>query len=587
MHSIGLLVLLVALLLSGAEALQRPSRLLSGRSTSKGNQGGLSVMVGADETVVFQTLYLEQEVDHFGFLPIFGGSSSNSTFLQKYLVFDEYFTKKTKADGEKGDRPPIFFYCGNEGDITLFAQNTGFMLEAAKEQHALVVFAEHRYYGESMPFGNESYASHEHLSYLTAEQALGDYSILVEYLQTTYNKGVDSLEGNRPPSPVIAFGGSYGGMLAAWFRMKYSYRVTGAIASSAPVLQFPGLVDPYSFANVATETFRSSDKVKGPQCVQAINSSWVALEHLARSPAGQAQINEALAICDNAVKSKKVITNVLNPWLSSLYISLTMVDYPYAANFLAPLPAWPVKEACSKFSDSTDVAETLRSIRGVMDLYFNYTNTASSCYNISGFDYGDVSVDGWDYQACTEMILPIATGGPHDMFYAAPFSLDELTGLCQDTYGVTPRPSWIPSYYGGKDLSGHTNIVFSNGNLDPWSAGGVLEDSGADESIVVLRVKGGAHHLDLRGSHKLDPDSVVKVRNIERSLIADWVEKYYRPPPSCPSSSNTSESISGAVYFLALIPLGAAVFYVFYKKWKADDDSNRHAIAQELWDDDL
>ena len=68
-----------------------------------------------------------------------------------------------------------------------------------------------------MPFGNESFAP-GNVGFLSPEQALADYATYLTAINT----------GN---CPVVAFGGSYGGMLTAWARMKYPNVYIGGLAA--------------------------------------------------------------------------------------------------------------------------------------------------------------------------------------------------------------------------------------------------------------------------------------------------------------------------------------------------------------------
>ncbi|ELU04397.1 hypothetical protein CAPTEDRAFT_174591 [Capitella teleta] len=440
-----------------------------------------------NQDISYTTHYITQKVDHFGF-------ANDNTYKQRYLLNDQHWRPGS----------PIFFYTGNEGAIDWFCNNTGIMWEWAPSFNAMLIFAEHRYYGESLPYGNKSFDSPNHLNYLTSEQALADFVSLIA--------DVKQRMPATSKSPVVAFGGSYGGMLAAWLRMKYPSAVVGAFAASAPIWEFGDLVPLGGFAVVTTKSYASAN----PNCPIIIRRSWSVMDQLASSVEGREFLASALGLC-NPVKSSAEVKS----WLSSTWINLAMANYPYKANFLEPLPAWPVKAICSHLSDiNLDHKELVHAVRHAVDVYYNYTGSAS-CYKTSESATGNLGDQGWDIQSCTEMVMPMSNDGVNDMFEPSPWNMTAVTEDCQKKFKLTPRPDWIIRQYGGRNISAHSNIIFSNGLLDPWSAGGVMQS--ISESLVAIVIADGAHHVDLRSSHPDDPISVQMARKKEKAIIAHWL----------------------------------------------------------------
>ncbi|XP_001356509.3 lysosomal Pro-X carboxypeptidase [Drosophila pseudoobscura] len=432
-------------------------------------------------------------LDHFSFL-------SNATFNIRYLYNDSFVDKKNA-------RTPIFFYTGNEGDIELFAQNTGFMWELAEKQRALLIFAEHRYYGKSLPFGASTFNASmpDHLAYFTVEQTLEDYAMLITFLR------------NDLPLPVVAFGGSYGGMLAAWFRMKYPHLVAGALAASAPILQFPGITDCDIFYRIVTSVFQNA---YNSNCTTNIGRSWKTFETLGGTEAGKKQISDAFNLC-HPIKNDADLKNFLD-YIEEVYGNLAMVNYPYNSSFLAPLPAYPVRQVCFYLKDlHQSDADLLHAMASALAVYTNYTGSVK-CLDTSVNSNADDS--GWNVQTCNQMVMPFCSNSTDSMFRPSSWNFKEFSDKCYKDYRLTPKPYDIILRYGGRNIETATNIIFSNGLLDPWSGGGVLQAPNNKVDIIILPE--GAHHLDLRNSNPADPPSVRDARNKEASIIARWIHEF-------------------------------------------------------------
>jgi len=451
----------------------------------------------------WKTKFYKQQVDHFSF-------GNQDLYPQRYLINTTYW---------KRNGGPIFFYAGNEGDIELFAQNTGFMWDIAAEFDAMLLFAEHRYYGQSLPYGNLSYTDLKYLGYLTSEQALADFAELITHVKSTVVGAAES--------PVIAFGGSYGGMLAAWMRIKYPHIINGAIAASAPIWQFTGLTPCDAFNRVVTSDYAAISA----ECANTIRKSWPAINKILANDTGKEWLSKNWNLCSPMKTEQDTVT--LKQWLSDVWTNIAMVNYPYPAGFLAPLPAYPVKSVCGHLTNSSVNDESLlvQLFEG-LSVYSNYTGQLQ-CLDVNQTANQALGDLGWDFQACTEMVMPMCSDGINDMFEMKAWNLDEYSDECMKKWKTKPRPMMTSVMYGGRNITSSSNIVFSNGLLDPWSTGGVTKT--LSDSLISVIIPEGAHHLDLRASDPNDPVSVVKARDIEKQSIAKWIaasakKEKMRPP---------------------------------------------------------
>jgi hypothetical protein len=128
-------------------------------------------LVGGSRCTDVRVLNFSQPVDHFTY------ALDASTFEQRYIVCDP-------------PAPPrgILFYAGNEGDIEGFATASGFVWDLAGALGCTVLFAEHRYYGTSVPAGPQ-------WAQLSSQQALTDFVLLAT-----------AIRAERNDIPLIAIG---------------------------------------------------------------------------------------------------------------------------------------------------------------------------------------------------------------------------------------------------------------------------------------------------------------------------------------------------------------------------------------------
>eukprot|EP01084_Bolivina_argentea_P193705 332302_1 len=450
----------------------------------------------------------DQRVDHFN------AYNADKTFKQRWYYNDTYWSGSNNLG-------PIIYQIGGEGANG--GGVYGFVENLVPLINGLVVTAEHRYYGQSNPYNpqDKNYnPNSNYLGLLSLEQAMADYMELLYFWKNEYF--------NCTKCPVIVLGGSYSGKLSFYLRLKYPYLFDIALAASAPIfLDSNGIVNPNAFYEIITN---ATNKIS-PTCVNYIKAAYDILMF----DSTPKQITDTIPLCyplsDNINKG-------LNEVLALLYMQFAnfgMFNYPPQTS--------PLKNACMRILNGTINDGLL-----IWNRFLEPFQTASHCINLTQFtpNGGNGTIhcsdltgcgrgyaaESWDYQACTEVIQPIGSNNVTDMFPVFPFNMTWMDEHCVSRFGVksSPRSKWLeqefgfnPVYFYNKLPNITSYVIFSNGLLDGWSAGGVVKNM--SDTLIAIVMPNGAHHVDMHSSTPYDTQDVIDARKQENSLLIKWTKQ--------------------------------------------------------------
>ena len=463
--------------------------------------------------------WMTQFLNNFGW--------ENETWQQRLFIYDKHY----RQGG------PLLFYTGNEANIELFVNNTGWMWAHAPELSAALIFAEHRFFGMSIPVqcgGSSVDATLQRCGgFLSSQQAMADYARVITMLSEEYNT-----------TKVVTVGGSYGGMLAAWMRMQYPALVIGALASSAPIGCIDPTYRPQSYWAQVTKDATLAGGNPVPECETVLSKATQQMRELEKSPTTRAQLWKLLGLCGSPPTGGDDAFGPYGPdgaaatLVQSAFDAMAMGSYPFPSAFMSgtlqhPAPPWPFHVACrravdvlSTFVNRSSPVALMSALRAAVGVVRN-TSQSVACFDATAAV--SRSWRTWDFMVCTEAAIHeqpffAARGPPNDMFWEQPvFNHSVWNAWCRHQFwGLSPRWGPLSWTLGREAVYQSSNIVFVNGMLDPWHTGGILANGTLGRDLIAYLIPDAGHHLDLFYPSAADSDAVCRIRRAQVSFVKKW-----------------------------------------------------------------
>ncbi|XP_053278599.1 thymus-specific serine protease [Pleuronectes platessa] len=442
--------------------------------------------------------WFTQKLDHFN-------GADPREWKQRYFVNENFY----KPGG------PVFLMIGGEGPANPAWMQHGTWLTYAEKVGALCLMLEHRFYGKSHPTVD---LSTDNLRFLSSRQALADLAHF--HTKIAEDRGLT----NRK---LVAFGGSYPGSLAAWFRLKYPHLVHASVATSAPVhatVNFP------EYLEVVWRSLASEN----PECPRLVKKASDALVERLKDPKTHDNITKDFNLCSRLQIQTEMDSAYFLETLAGNFMDVVQYNEDNRGFEGVTGTNITIKVLCGVMADSSlgdPYARYAAVARLMMDTFSMKCLDASYTTNLR--DMTNTSWEGpaagggrqWVYQTCTEFGFYQSTDSPNQPFTGFPLAYH--VKQCAAYYNVSAAQlaeavAQTNEYYGGYDIRS-SRIVFPNGSIDPWHALGITKDITAN--LPAVFIKGTAHCANMYPARSEDLAQLDLARDHVSLLLQQWLKQ--------------------------------------------------------------
>ncbi|KAK2502978.1 hypothetical protein MC885_021703 [Smutsia gigantea] len=464
--------------------------------------------------------WLEQPLDPFN-------ASDRRSFLQRYWANDQHWASQ---DG------PVFLHLGGEGSLGPASVMRGHPAALAPAWGALVIGLEHRFYGLSVPARGLDMAQ---LRFLSSRHALADVVSARLALARLFNVSFSST--------WICFGGSYAGSLAAWARLKVPGTPLGRLGrgnldSGAPTSDNRNTLPAHSLPHIFLSPRRAFQRV---ECIEGGNLLKTSIyPHLIfASVASSAPVQAVLDFSEyNEVVSRSLMSVAIggspevgngaqSKCREAASAAFSEVERRLRAGRTTQAALRADLGACGSLNRAEDQAELLGALQALVVIHslgqkclsFSRAETVAQLRVTEPQESG-VGDRQWLYQTCTEFGFYVTCEDPRCPFSQLP-ALPSHLELCEQVFGLSASSiaqavAQTNSYYGGQ-TPGATQVLFVNGDTDPWHVLSVTQALGSSKSVLLI--PGASHCLDMASESPADSLSLRQGRQIIFQQLQTWL----------------------------------------------------------------